>query len=191
MFTRFIEYCRKKPFFAVCFVIAIFYCVFAVPLLVFGAIDRTPDRLYTATGVVAETKHHEKSTPNIIDFIFAYSDTAYFDVRFEDGSFFHTVGINYDHLDKIRLSDLSVGTEITVLYDKKGFFSGPDILYGIECNGITYLDSEVVLSETQRNNREISTGCWIALGVLTAVAGIAVAIAYPKTKRLAAERNNS
>ena len=99
------------------------------------------------TGVVSSFNQHDE---DIIDQI-AGSTGSYFNLRFEDGSYFEATGLCYDNIDRRLFEDLRIGDEITVTYFEKS--GGIRKICAIEYNGETYLSLENVSNGFGQNER--------------------------------------
>ena len=107
-----------------------------------------PKELEQQTGVVAKFNQYDEKW---YDNIFGNSKGSYFDVRFEDNSYFEATGICYDNIDRRLFADLQIGKEITITYFEKS--GGLRKICALEYNGETYLSLNDVLNEYSKNEK--------------------------------------
>ena len=109
---------------------------------------RKPKDFQTQTGVISEFKEFEEQWYH--DVLPGGQGGSFFNVRFEDETFFKATGICYDYIDKALFDDIRVGEEITITYFEP--WTGPKRIFGIEYNGKTYLVLDEVLKEYEDND---------------------------------------
>ncbi|MDE7301655.1 MAG: hypothetical protein K2N47_05735 [Clostridia bacterium] len=181
LFERCGDFGRKRPVTAIGIVIIIFYLVVAIPLIVLLATNVPPSGFKTATGTVAEYKHHVKDNPNIIDY-WTNDSSSYLDVKFTDGTYYRLIGTSYNHTDDGLFERISVGTQMTVIY-KDGGFGGTNFIYGVDYMSANYLNPDDVVAEIAEGITAKNIGYSVALGAATVVAIVAFIIVYKKLKK--------
>ena len=107
-----------------------------------------PKELKHQTGVVAKFNQYDEKW---YDNIFGKSKGSYFDVRFEDNSYFEATGICYDNIDRRLFEELQIGKELTITYFEKS--GGLRKICALEYNGETYLSRNDVLNEYSKNEK--------------------------------------
>ncbi len=138
----------KNRFAAFNFLIAIALLFVLVLSLIFTFAYKQPTGLKQQTGVVSKFNQYDEKW---YDNIFGNSKGSYFDVRFEDDSFFEATGISYDNIDRTLFEKLEVGEEITITY--KDEIGSPNKIYAIKYNGKNYLLLDEVLNEYRQDEK--------------------------------------
>lgn len=173
---------NRKPFIILgVIILTVYFALVAVFITLICTSNTLPD-LKTTTGTISSFNHHEKDDPNVIDY-WANDTASYLDVKFTDGTYFRAIGIRYNNIDSGLFSKIAVGEEITIAYEEKGFGGGPNLIYGIEYLGTTYLNTENVLNDLKTERKASVTGYSIGIAVLTVVAGGALITSYLTFKR--------
>ena len=116
--------------------------------LIFTFSYQQPTGLKQQTGIVSKFNQYDEKW---YDDIFGNSKGSYFDVRFEDNSYFEATGICYDNIDRTLFEKLEVGEEITITY--KDEIGSPNKIYAIKYNGKNYLLLDDVLNEYSKNEK--------------------------------------
>lgn len=138
----------KNRFVAFNILIAIALLLVLVLSLIFTFSYQQPMGLKQQTGVVSKfNQYDEKWYDNIL----GNSKGSYFDVRFEDNSYFEATGICYDKIDRRLFEDLQIGEEITITYFEKS--GGLRKICALEYNGEAYLSLNDVLNEYSKNEK--------------------------------------
>ena len=134
---------------------AAFNILIAIALLLVLAIGlictfsfQQPKELKHHTGVVAKFNQYDEKW---YDNIFGNSKGSYFDVRFEDNSYYEATGICYDNIDRRLFEELQIGKELTITYFEKS--GGLRKICALEYNGETYLSRNDVLNEYSKNEK--------------------------------------
>ena len=138
----------KNRFVAFNILIAIALLLVLVLSLIFTFSCQQPMGLKQQTGVVSKFKQYDEKW---YDNIFGNSKGSYFNVRFEDNSYFKATGICYDKIDRRLFEDLQIGEEITITYFEKNIWLKK--ICAIEYNGKTYLSLSDVLNEYRENEK--------------------------------------
>ena len=106
-----------------------------------------PTDLKQQTGVISKFNQYDEKW---YDKIFGTTG-SYFDVRFEDDSYFEATGICYDNIDRRLFEELQIGEELTITYFEKS--GGLRKICALEYNGETYLSFNDVLNEYSKNEK--------------------------------------
>ena len=106
----------KNRFVAFNILIAIALLLVLVLSLIFTFSYRQPTGLKQQTGIVSKFNQYDEKW---YDNIFGNSKGSYFDVRFEDNSYFEATGICYDNIDRRLFEELQIGKELTITYFEK------------------------------------------------------------------------
>ena len=138
----------KNRFAAFNILIAIALLFVLVLSLIFTFAYKQPTELKQQTGVVSKFNQYDEKW---YDNIFGNSKGSYFDVRFEDNSYFEATGICYDNINRRLFEDLQIGEEITITYFEKS--GGLRKICSIDYNGETYLSLDDVLNEYSQNEK--------------------------------------
>ena len=138
----------KNRFAAFNILIAIALPFVLVLSLIFTFAYKQPTELKQQTGVVSKFNQYDEKW---YDNIFGNSKGSYFDVRFEDNSYFEATGICYDNINRRLFEDLQIGEEITITYFEKS--GGLRKICSIDYNGETYLSLDDVLNEYSQNEK--------------------------------------
>lgn len=138
----------KNRFAAFNILIAIALLFVLVLSLIFTFAYKQPTELKQQTGVVSKFNQYDEKW---YDNIFGNSKGSYFDVRFEDNSYFEATGICYDNINRKLFEDLQIGEEITITYFEKS--GGLRKICSIDYNGETYLSLDDVLNEYSQNEK--------------------------------------
>ena len=138
----------KNRFAAFNLLIAIALSLVLAISLIFTFSYQQPKKLKQQTGVVSKFNQYDEKW---YDNIFGNSKGSYFDVRFEDNSYFEATGICYDNIDRRLFADLQIGKEITITYFEKS--GGLRKICAIDYNGETYLPLSDVLNEYSQNEK--------------------------------------
>ncbi len=132
----------KNRFVAFNVLIAIALLFVLVISLIFIFSYQQPTGLKQQTGVVSKFDQYDEKW---YDNIFGNSKGSYFNVRFEDNSYFEATGICYENIDRELFEKIQVGEEITITYFEKS--GGLRKICAIEYKGETYLSLDDVLNE--------------------------------------------
>ena len=125
-----------------------------------------PESLKEATGTVQKFNQRDEKW---YDYIFGgTSSGSYFNVTFEDGSYFEATGICYDNIDRALFGNLKSGKQITVTYDEA--FGRPYRIYAIKYENRDYLILNDVLSDFQQEEK-LGKSIGIILIALSLTAG--------------------
>ena len=138
----------KNRFVAFNILIAIALLLVLVLSLIFTFSYQQPTGLKQQTGIVSKFNQYDEKW---YDNIFGNSKGSYFDVRFEDNSYFEATGICYDKIDRRLFEELQIGEEITITYFEKN--GGLRKICALEYNGETYLSLNDVLNEYNKNEK--------------------------------------
>ena len=138
----------KNRFVAFNILIAIALLLVLVLSLIFTFSYQQPMGLKQQTGVVSKFNQYDEKW---YDNIFGNSKGSYFDVRFEDNSYFEATGICYDKIDRRLFEELQIGEEITITYFEKN--GGLRKICSLKYNGETYLSLNDVLNEYNKNEK--------------------------------------
>ena len=106
----------KNRFVAFNILIAIALLLVLVLSLIFTFSYQQPTGLKQQTGIVSKFNQYDEKW---YDNIFGNSKGSYFDVRFEDNSYFEATGICYDNIDRRLFEELQIGKELTITYFEK------------------------------------------------------------------------
>lgn len=156
-----IDKMKKKRLIVINILICIVSIFFAVLGVVFATSYRLPKNLKEATGTISEYNQQGKEWYDYIG-----SPTGnYFNVIFEDGTFFEAKGISYDNIDLKLYEEIKVGEEIKITYNSK--WSKPNQIFAIEYNGVNYLLVDDVLSQYENEHRS-----WLIAGIIIIVASV-------------------
>lgn len=150
--------------------------------LFIGLTYRRPKNLQEATGNIASFKKRDKEWYDYI----GGSTGNFFNVTFEDGTFFEAKGIAYNNIDRELFEKIRIGEEIKITYSS-GFFR-PNRIYAIEYNGINYLRSNDVLAQYENEYKDclIIGIIIIVLSVVTGGVGLFIVNYKYKKKRFQA-----
>ncbi len=138
----------KNRFAAFNILIAIILLLVLVLSLIFTFAYKQPTGLKQQTGVVSKFNQYDEKW---YDHIFGNSKGSYFNVRFEDDSYFEATGICYENIDRSLFENIQIGEEITITYFKKS--GGLRKICAIEYNDETYLSLNDVLNEYSQNEK--------------------------------------
>ena len=138
----------KNRFAAFNILIAIALLFVLVLSSIFTFTYQQPTGLKQQTGIVSKFNQYDEKW---YDNIFGNSKGSYFDVRFEDNSYFEATGICYDKIDRRLFEELQIGEEITITYFEKN--GGLRKICALEYNGETYLSLNDVLNEYNKNEK--------------------------------------
>ena len=116
--------------------------------LVFMLAFPVPTTFQETTGIVQDFYQYDEKW---YDNIFGNSKGSYFDVRFEDNSYFEATGICYNNIDRRLFEELQIGKELTITYFEKS--GGLRKICALEYNGETYLSLNDVLNEYSKNEK--------------------------------------
>ena len=139
---------------------------------------QVPTDLTTQTGTVSRFYQHDAKW---YDNIFSNTKGSYWEVRFEDGSYFEATGIAYEQIDRKLFEELDRGQELTVTYFEKP--GGVRKICAIAYKGETYLSSEAVLAAYEQRETRAHIIAPIAIAVLLAVGASLFIINYKKNYR--------
>lgn len=138
----------KNRFAAFNILIAIALLLVLVLSLIFTFAYQQPTGLKQQTGLISKFNQYDEKW---YDNIFGNSKGSYFDVWFEDNSYFEATGICYDNIDRRLFENLQIGEKITITYFEKS--GGLRKICAIEYNGETYLSLNDVLNEYSQNEK--------------------------------------
>lgn len=158
-------------------IIAGIYTLASIFLLIAILANNAPSELQTATGTVSRIRQYDADN-GIVDTLL--NNHSYFNVTFTNGMFFETTGDLYDKIDKTLFYELSVGDELTVTYLPRGYGAN-NIIYGLEYNGVTYLDKNEAPSPPNQYKKMITY-----IIIWAAVTGLSIGLVilnYFVTKR--------
>ncbi len=152
----------------ICFNIIIFFIVFFcfISGFVFLFSYKKPDNLKETTGIIAKVKQYDKQWYDY----FGGVTGSYFNVTFEDGTYFEATGICYDNINRELFELVKIGEEIKITYNSS--FTKPNRIYSIEYNGVNYLSLDDVL--TCYENEAKSARIQGAIMICVSVAGCVV-----------------
>ncbi len=139
MFKNFASEFKKNGL--ICFNIIIFFIVFFcfISGFVFLFSYEKPDNLKETTGIIAKLEQYDEKWYDCI----VGTSGSYFNIMFEDGTYFEATGICYDNIDRKLFELVKIGEEIKITYNSS--FTKPNRIYSIEYNGVTYLSLDDVL----------------------------------------------
>lgn len=138
----------KNRFAAFNILISIAMLFVLVLSLIFTFSYQQPMELKQQTGIVSKFNQYDEKW---YDNIWGNSKGSYFDVRFEDNSYFEATGICYDNIDRRLFEELQIGKELTITYfEKSGELRK---ICALEYNGETYLSLNDVLNEYNKNEK--------------------------------------
>ena len=177
MFEKLYSKICKRPFLTLCIIITVVYIAVIGTLLGCTFSREPPSELKTATGTV--TRINYKSETDIIDSLL--NNSTFFNVNLDNDYFFEVPGMFFDNIDKAIFDVIFIGSDLTVTYHDRGYFSSNQI-YGIEYNGKTYLKTEDSLAVINRECKTAHTVCPIMMGVATLIAGGLIFLCYKKVK---------
>ena len=137
--------------------------------------------LQEKTGIVSEFKNREKTW---MDDIPPYSadNPPYFRLKLNDGSLFEAHGLAYNSIDDELYGNLSVGDEITIIYNDKPWGEGVDTLYDIKYKGKTYLSIDDTLVDTSQDAKTATIVCSVVICVTVIGAVCLFVLNYKKNK---------
>ena len=164
-------------------ILGFWYAVFMVVLIVLLCTLNVLPELKTATGTVASFKHHERTDPDLLDYILNTTDSSYLDIKLVGGESYRANGVRYDNVDRTLFKVLAVGGEIKLIYEDRGFGGGIDWIYGIEYNGKEYLAVDAALADLKSERKITVIVCPVIMGVLTALVIVWGIFNYCKFKR--------
>ena len=184
-FMRVADFSKRRPFLVINIIMFTWYAIFMgilLAVLLIHNVSPEPPELKTTTGTIASIKHHDRTDPDVLDYLM--SDTAsYLDIRLTDGESYSANGVRYENVDRALFDVLKVGTEIKLVYEDKGFGGGIDLIYGIEYYGKTYLAVDDALADLKSERKITIITCSAIMGVLTLLAGVGLFFNYRKFKR--------
>lgn len=176
MFEKIYSKISKRPFLTLCIIISIVY-IAVIGVLLGCTFAYEPPRLKTATGTVTKFKFRKET--DVVDAIL--NNSPFFNVTLDDEYFFEVPGMNFNSIDKELFDVIYVGAELTVTYHDRGYFSS-NLIYGLEYNGKTYLNTEDTLAIIQKERKTAHTVNPILMGVATLVAAGLILLCYKKVK---------
>ena len=136
-----------------------------------------PKELKHQTGVVAKFNQYDEKW---YDNIFGKSKGSYFDVRFEDNSYFEATGICYDNIDRRLFEELQIGKELTITYFEKS--GGLRKICALEYNGETYLSRNDVLNEYSKNEKTAHIVGSTIMALSISVGALLLVVNYKKNR---------
>lgn len=127
--------------------------MFSILIILFAIIGifsyKQPSNTKSVTGIVTDFNQRDKKW---YDFIFGGSRNEYFNINLNDDQFFTATGIAYDNIDRALFTELSIGEEITIVYNDEGIIA-PNKLYNIKYKDKNYLDIDDLLKELELNEK--------------------------------------
>ena len=136
-----------------------------------------PKELKHQTGVVAKFNQYDEKW---YDNIFGNSKGSYFDVRFEDNSYFEATVICYDNIDRRLFEELQIGKELTITYFEKS--GGLRKICALEYNGETYLSRNDVLNEYSKNEKTAHIVGSTIMALSISVGALLLVVNYKKNR---------
>lgn len=159
-------------------------CVAIIIIIIAGGIIvaySTGINLQEKTGIVSEFKNREKTWFDDIP-PYAADRPPYFRLRLTDGSLFEARGVAYNSIDAELYSKLSVGDEITIIYNDKAWGEGVDNLFNIEYKGKTYLSIDDALVDNSQDAKIAKIVCSVVICVTIIGAICLFVLNYKKNK---------
>ncbi len=144
--------------------IIVFFCAISGFCFLFSY--KKPDNLKETTGIIAKVKQYDKQWYDY----FGGVTGSYFNVTFEDGTYFEATGICYDNIDRELFELARTGEEIKITYNSS--FTRPNRIYSIEYDGVNYLSLNDVLTcyENEAKISRIEGSIMICVSVVCGVA---------------------
>lgn len=136
-----------------------------------------PKNLKETIGTIAKFKQRDEEW---YDYIGGPTGN-YFNVTFEDGTFFEAKGISYDNIDRELFDKITVGKEIKITYNSS--WSRPNRIYAIEYNGVDYLRLDDVLAGYEDTAKIMNVVGAIVIALPIVVGGIGLFIVNYKYRK--------
>jgi len=133
----------------------------------------------TTTGIISEFKQRDGKW---YDAMFGGATDEYFNVTFNDDTFYEATGIYYDNIDRTLFDLISNGDEITIGYIDNGW-TAPNIIISITYNDVCYLEVNDVLEDFEENDLIAKTLCSAFIVLITIVTGVLYYMNYRTNKR--------
>lgn len=133
----------------------------------------------TTTGIISEFKQRYGKW---YDVIFGGATDKYFNITFNDDTFYETTGIYYDNIDRSVFDLISNGDEITIGYIDNGW-TAPNTIISITYNDVCYLEVNDVLEEFGENDSIAKAICPVFIIILTIAIGVLYYLNYRTNKQ--------
>lgn len=137
--------------------------------------------LQEKTGIVSEFENREKTWLDDIP-PYGANRPPYFRLRLSDGSLYEARGLAYDNINGELYGNLSVGDEITIIYNEKAWGEGVDTIYNIEYKGETYLSIDDALVDNSKETQTANIVCSIVIGLTIIDSVCLFVLNYKKNK---------
>lgn len=132
----------------------------------------------TTTGIISEFKQRDGKW---YDVIFGGATDKYFNITFNDDTFYEATGIYYDNIDRTLFDLISNGDEITIGYIDNGW-TAPNTIISITYNDVCYLEVNDVLEDFEENDLIAKTLCPAFIVLITIVTGVLYYMNYRTNK---------
>lgn len=147
-----------------------------------------PKNLKESTGTIAEFQQQDEEW---YDFIIGggHSTGNYFNITFEDGTYFQSTGISYENINRELFEKITVGEEIKITYDSS--WNRPNRIYAIEYNGVNYLPIDDVLAGYEDTAKSMNIVGAITISLSIVIGGIGLFIANYKYRKRKVQNKKS
>lgn len=169
-------------------IVAVAFIIIFSTFIILSSPDATPVKLKKLSGRVTNYKYVEK---NVLDDILPPSanNPPYFKLWLEGDLMFEAQGMLCERIDTKLFEILTVGDDISIVYNEKAWGQGVNTLYGIKYKDVTYLSVNNVNIRSDREIKTTRTVCWIIIGVTAAAAAGLYCVNYFFHNRKKKEEN--